>query len=279
MRNIVNFLWKNNFTILFLILEFIAFTLLVQTNRFHKASFVSHGNAMSGDVYSAYSSITDYLQLKRISEEVAAENAKLKSASSLSFIKMRGKHVYIDDTLYFQQYKYLSAKVVNNSIHQRNNHIIINQGAEQGIKPGMGVISSKGLVGLVKDVSAHYSAVVSVLNGNTQISVKLKKNSYFGIMTWETDDNSTTATLKKIPNHVDLQIGDTVLSKGASTIFPEGVLAGTVREFEAIPGSDFYDIKIKLTTNFANLSYVYIVKNLLKTEQQGLEEKIVGSND
>ena len=192
---------------------------------------------------------------------------------------MRGKHVYIDDTLYFQQYKYLSAKVVNNSIHQRNNHIIINQGTEQGIKPGMGVISSKGLVGLVKDVSAHYSAVVSVLNGNTQISVKLKKNSYFGIMTWETDDNSNTATLKKIPNHVDLQIGDTVLSKGASTIFPEGVLAGTVREFEAIPGSDFYDIKIKLTTNFANLSYVYIVKNLLKTEQQGLEEKIVGIND
>lgn len=279
MRNIVNFLWKNNFTILFFILEFIAFTLLVQTNRFHKASFVSHANAMSGDVYSAYSSITDYLQLKRISEEVAAENAKLKSASSLSFIKMRGKHVYIDDTLYFQQYKYLSAKVVNNSIHQRNNHIIINQGTEQGIKPGMGVISSKGLVGLVKDVSAHYSAVVSVLNGNTQISVKLKKNSYFGIMTWETDDNSNTATLKKIPNHVDLQIGDTVLSKGASTIFPEGVLAGTVGEFEAIPGSDFYDIKIKLTTNFANLSYVYIVKNLLKTEQQGLEEKIVGSND
>lgn len=98
-------------------------------------------------------------------------------------------------------------------------------------------------------------------------------------MTWETDDNSNTATLKKIPNHVDLQIGDTVLSKGASTIFPEGVLAGTVGEFEAIPGSDFYDIKIKLTTNFANLSYVYIVKNLLKTEQQGLEEKIVGSND
>ena len=274
MRNIVNFLWKNNFTILFLFLEFIAFALLIQTNRFHKANFVSNANAMSGGIYSTYDNITDYLELKRVNKEVAQENANLKSASSLSFIKMRGNHVYIDDTLYLQQYKYLSAKLINNSVHKRNNYIIINQGKEQGIKPGMGIICAKGLVGQVKDVSAHYSAVVSVLNSNTQISVKLKKNNYFGIMTWESEDNSTTATVNKIPNHVDLQIGDTIISMGASTIFPEGILAGTVSSFEEIPGSDFYEIKINLTTNFNNLSYVYIVKNLLKTEQQKLEEKL-----
>jgi rod shape-determining protein MreC len=98
-------------------------------------------------------------------------------------------------------------------------------------------------------------------------------------MSWESDNNSTTATLNKIPSHVELQVGDTILSKGASTIFPEGILAGTVSEFKAIPGSDFYNIKIKLTTNFNNLSYVYIVKNLLKTEQQELEEKIEENND
>ncbi|MBL4624098.1 MAG: rod shape-determining protein MreC, partial [Flavobacteriales bacterium] len=257
----------------------IAFVLLVQTNRFHKASFISSTNAMSGGVYSTYSNVTEYLELKRVNQEVAQENADLKSTSSLAFIKMRGKHVYINDTLYFQQYKYLSAKVVNNSVHKRNNHIILNKGSEQGIRSGMGVICSKGLVGIVKDVSSNYSAVVSLLNSKTQISVKLKKNNYFGIMTWESEDNSTSATLNKIPNHVDIQKGDTIISMGASTIFPEGILAGTVHSFEEIPGSDFYTIKVNLSTNFNNLSYVYIIKNLLKTEQQELEEKIEKGDD
>ncbi len=110
MHNIINFLWRHNFTILFLILEFIAFALLIETNRFHKATFVSNANAMTGGIYASYDNIAEYLELKRVNEEVAKENANLKSATRNAFIKMRGKHVYIDDTLYFQQYKYLSAK-------------------------------------------------------------------------------------------------------------------------------------------------------------------------
>jgi rod shape-determining protein MreC len=135
----------------------------------------------------------------------------------------------------------------------------------------MGVISSSGVVGIVKDVSPHYCTVMSVLHKNTQISTGFKNSNYFGSLIWD-GKNSRVATLMEIAKHVRFNKGDTLVTTVYSAIFPKGVLVGTIAGWELRPGDNFYKIDVLLSTNFSNLSHVYIVDNLLKQEQWELEE-------
>lgn len=272
MRNILHFVWKNQFTFIFVFLELIAFILLAQTNNYHNASFYSKANALSGGFYSTISNITEYVKLKKVNEELVAENAELRKAALNSFLKLKSPHVYVNDTLYYQQYKYLTAKVVNSSSQKRNNYIILDQGSEQDITPEMGVITNDGVVGIVKDVSEHFCSVIPILHKDSKISAEIKKNHYFGILIWKGGD-ANIAYLSDVPNHVDVAIGDTIITRGSSTIFPEGIMIGTIDSFEKQVDDNFYDINVKLSTDFSNVNYVYIVKNLLKKEQLELQQQ------
>lgn len=273
MRNIFNFIWRHQFVFLFLLFELIAFLLLAQTNKYHNASFYSKANSLSGGVYATFSNISEYVKLKDVNQKLQEENARLRENALNAYIKTRSPHVYVEDTLYLQQYRYLTANVIKNSTNRRSNYLILNQGSEQGITPEMGVISSSGIVGIVKDVSPHYCSVISLLHKDIQISVKIKKNEYFGILSWE-GGNPEIAKLSDIPNHVDLSIGDEVVTRGSSTIFPTGITIGTINKIEKEENDDFYQLDVQLSTDFNNVSYVYIVKNLLKKEQLELEAKL-----
>ena len=215
--------------------------------------------------------VKNYFELKKIYESLAKENAKLQSLSKEAFIKIVDNDIYINDSLYLQQYQFLGAKVVNNTINKRNNYIVLDKGSSNGIEPDMGVIGSNGIVGIVKDVSKNFCSVISVLHKKTHISTQIKKNKYFGILIWEGKD-AEHATLSDISTHVELDIGDTLVTRGSSTIFPANILVGTISEFSVEPGEDFSTINVKLSTDFRNLTHVYIVKNLLKEEQLKLEE-------
>jgi rod shape-determining protein MreC len=147
----------------------------------------------------------------------------------------------------------------------------------QGVKPEMGVITSQGVVGIIKNVSAHYCTVMSMLHKDMRISAKFKNNNYFGSLAWEGTD-PTVAVLKDIAKHVVFKTGDTVVTTSYSAVFPENILIGTVASADIKPGENFYNIKIKLSTNFSNLTYVYVVDNVLKSEQRKLEEATVNND-
>lgn len=270
MRNLVNLFWKYQFTFLFLLLEFVAIALIVQYNKVHKTSFLNVSSAIAGSVYQATNNITDYFTLKRINRELAQENAKLRTKSKDVFIKYRGELVSIDDTLYKQQYRYLVAKVVNSTTNRRNNILILDRGRNHGVEPEAGIICANGIVGVVKDVSANYCSVISVLHKNTKISASIKKNNYYGILEWD-GKNPDFATLTDIPKHVQFAVGDLIITRGSSAIFPAGIDIGTISMYKAIPASNFYYIRVKLSTDFRSMSYVYVIKNLLKEEQLELE--------
>jgi rod shape-determining protein MreC len=178
----------------------------------------------------------------------------------------------VTDTIRKQQYTFLTARVVNNSINRRNNYLTLNKGSLQGVQAEMGVICPDGIVGIVKDVSEHFSSVISVLHKDSRISTKIKKNGYIGSLMWE-GYNAGYAILKDIPKHVKLAVGDTLVTSQFSAIFPEGIMVGVIDKFDSKPG-DFYLIDVKLSTDFDNLSYVYLVTNVLKEEQKKLEEPL-----
>ena len=277
MRNLIVFIWKNYFFFLFLVLETIAFYLIIRNNRFQNTSVFNSSNTISGNIYQSYSNITDYLYLKKDNELLAAQNAKLQTFSVNSFITFKNDEYSVNDPVYKQKYIYTQAKVINNSINKRNNYLTLNAGRLQHIEPEMAVIAADGVVGIVKDVSDNFSSVMSLLNKNTMISCKLKKGGYFGSLIWE-GGNPAIAILNDIPKHARISVGDTIITSGASPIFPEGIMAGTINRFELEEGNNFYSVEVKLSTDFGRLSYVYVIKNLMKQEQIDLEKATQNDN-
>ena len=271
MRSLFSFIWKNNFIFLFLILEIIALSLVVQNNYYQKAVFVSSTNQITGSLLKSFDNVIQYFSLKHTNEQLAEENAILHSKVSHSFLISDKATYHINDTVYKQHYQYLNAKVIKNSVHKRNNYLMLNKGKNDGIKPDMGVISSNGVIGIIIETSNNFSTVLSVLHKKTNISVMLKKNNQKGTLSWNGKD-FTFGTVTEIPTHVKVNKGDTLITSGNSAMFPEGILVGTVDSHNINKGVNLYEIKIKLSVDFNKVSYAYVVKNLFKDEQTQLEK-------
>lgn len=272
MRNLVRFLTKNSFIILFLLLEIFAFWMLIANNNYQNSKFFNSSNFFVGNFYSTTRNIKDYFNLKQVNKELAEQNAKLQANNISSFVKVYGRIYQINDTSYHQTYMYSAAKVVNNSTNKRQNYITIDKGDLNGIEAEMGVISPQGIVGIVKNVSKNFGSVMSVLHDKNKISAKIKKSGYYGSLVWE-GNNYREAQLKDIPNHVKLVVGDTVVTTGFSSIFPENILIGTVASFDLPEGNNFYNINITFAVDFKKLSHVYVVRSLQKKEKDELEAK------
>jgi rod shape-determining protein MreC len=222
-------------------------------------------------------SVNEYVNLKVTNKLLAEENARLRSLLPGAFYQAGTIKISVNDSLTRQHYSYFTAKVINNSIIRRNNYLTLDKGSLQGVQPEMGIISSNGVVGIVKNVSEHYCTVMSLLNKDTRVSAKFKNNNYFGSFLWE-GVNPTIGTLKDVAKHVTFKTGDTIVTTSYSLVFPENILIGTVLNSELKPGDNFYTIHVKLSVDFSNLTYVYIVNNVFKNEQQKLEEDAL-SND
>lgn len=273
MRNLVAFIWKYHFFFLFLLLEIIAFSWVFRNNKYQRAKFVNSSNLISGNLYEYYNGVSDYLYLKEKNKKLADENARLHNALITSYMKVPYREIRVNDTLYRQQYEFVAAKVVNNSTTSENNYLTLNIGSRMGIKPDMAVISSEGIVGIVKDVSENFCSVMSLLHKKVNVNVKIKRDGSFGPLSWTDEDDYRTATLKDIPVHLKILKGDTIVTSAYSATFPENVAVGIVESYSRRPGQFFYTVKVRLSTDFKKLQYVYVVKNLMKEEQKALEEK------
>tara|TARA_B100001109_G_scaffold255714_1_gene260288 strand:+ start:1117 stop:1953 length:837 start_codon:yes stop_codon:yes gene_type:complete len=274
MRNLIQFISKYSFFFLFLLFEVFAFYLLLRNNHFQQSSFINSTNFISGGLFEKYAELTDYVNLKEINQSLSEENIRLKQNQKAAFQKIYGPNYLIDDTLHQAQYFYTKAKIINNSTNKQNNYLTLNVGSLNGIEKGMGVVGPNGVIGVVKDVSRHYSSVLSVLHSNAKISAKLKDQNYFGSMQWN-GKNYRYGLLTDIPNHVKIAKGDTIVTNGFSATFPAGITMATIEEFEKIEGENFYDIQVKFTQDYKNLVHVYVVKNIFKNEQLKLESETV----
>ncbi len=245
---------------------------MIANNGYYQgARILNTANQLTGGVYLTYNNIFDYLYLKENNRILAEENAQLRAMIEKSYIKFTTDEIIVHDTLYKQQFKYIDAKAISNSIGKRNNYLMLNKGFNQGIRNNMAVISSNGIVGIINGVSDNFSSVMSLLHAETRISAKLKKSNAAGSVTWE-GRNYKKGILTDIPSHIRIMIGDTVITSGFSLDFPEGIMIGTIAGYKLNPGDNFYKITINFSTDFKKLDYVYVVKNTFKDEQLKLKE-------
>lgn len=273
MRNLWIYISKHNAVILFFIFFASSFLLLINNNSFQRASTWNSSNEWVASQYQKVQNLKDYLRLRAINDSLASENGRL-----LNLLPQRDSSVAkgltkVVDTVSNQQYSYYTAKVINNSVRQKNNYITIDKGALQGIKKGMGVLGPNGVVGIVLNVSPKFATIQSLLHSETRISASLAGNRAFGSLVWGAGNfNSAYAVLQDIPNHLKVKAGEKVVTSGYS-LFPSGIPIGTVSQTGVKGGENFLSIEVKLATNFATLSYVYVVNNAFGNEQKVLEAK------
>lgn len=270
MKTLINVLLRYHFFLLFIFLEGIALIIVISSDVEKKNAFFSSANSISGYLNSKVNNWTSYFSLTSENELLRNENIKLKSQLEAIKASLRPNQMFITDTSSSFSYEYLGARVIKNTVTKDKNFITIDKGAKDGVEKDFGVIGPNGMVGIVVATSNHYALVISILNNRLGFSAKIKKNNFFGSIQWDGEDYRSV-TLSEIPNHLDLSVGDTVVSSGYSAIFPENILIGTISKFEKNESTNFYDLDVKLTTDFKSLSNVYVVNNKNRREQILLE--------
>ena len=275
MRNLLNFLLKYNYWLLFILLEVICFVLLFRFNNYQQSVFFTSANVVAGKVYEVSGGISSYFHLKSVNEDLLDRNMALEQ--QITNLENRLKDYRIDSITmnsirYLEQadYKIFKAHVIRNSLNQADNYITLDKGSSAGIRPEMGVIDGNGVVGIVYKTSPSYSLVISVLNSKSSISCKIIGSEYFGYLKWEYGD-SRYAYLKDLPRHAEFNLGDTVVTSGYSTVFPAGVMVGTVDDMSDSNDGLSYLLKIKLSTDFGKLGNVRVISRNGQGEQRELE--------
>ncbi len=265
MRNLLRFILNNHFFILFIFFEIVALTLVFQNNYYQKALVFNFSRNISGYVDSRIFSFRQYIYLNETNKALAEENIRLRNDLMSSYkLSIRPAKSVEFDSAWLRQYSFIPARVISNSVNKQNNFISIDKGALHGIEPDMAVISPDGVVGIVTGVSNHFSTIIPVLNNDLRISSRLKNTGYFGSLHWDGKD-PRSALLHELPHHVTINTGDTVVTSGFSAIFPEGIMVGTISEFE-IRGGNFYTAVIELSTDFRKLTHVYVIENIFREE-------------
>lgn len=279
MKNLLDFFVKHSAWFVLMLYLILSCVLLVRNNPYQQSVYLTSANAVCATVYEGISSVTDYFHLKGINNDLQERNALLEMELVDLRARVNDLKMQLPDTLksqpVLQHFDFIVAHVISNSIAQTNNYITINRGEADGIKPEMGVVDQTGVVGIVNVVGKHSARIISLLNPDIRLSCKLRDSEYFGSMVWEGGD-SRYAVLEELPKHLTYQVGDTVVTSGFSTVFPEGIIVGTVEGRARNLSDSFVSLKVRLTTNFSQLSTVRVITNDMAEELRMLE---VSPND
>jgi len=260
MLRIFQFLYRVRAFLLFAFLEFLAIWMIVANNSPQGAAFFNSSNEWVGNALKKQADVVQYFSLVDDNAALVNENARLKQELLELQVKPDSMPLVIDSTVE-ANFELKGARVVANSLRFSQNYLTLYKGSKDGIKPGMGVFNSQGIVGRVKSVSENYAVAFSVLNTNLLISAKIKSSDVFGSVRWD-GSNTSEVQLLYVPRHVKASKGDTVISSGFNEVFPEGILIGKISKVEVNKADPNYlALTVKLSTDFSKLNYVYLVEN------------------
>lgn len=274
MRSLLSFFLKYNNILIFILLESAAIYLIYNNSGYHNIRLSNAAAALEGSLLKRIEGATGYFSLRQTNRDLVRENLELRRLTGINGLDrdpFAGAYAEASDT---SAYNIISAVVVNHTINRQKNFLTLDRGKADGIEPGMAVVGPDGVVGIVTGASRNYSVVISLLNIDFRLSARFSNSGYFGSLAWQ-GSSPERAVLNDIPHHVSVQQGDTVETSGYSSIFPPGIMIGTIESFDSSRG-DFLNIEIRLSTSFGSLHNVYIIDNRLRDERRTLETEYGG---
>lgn len=273
MRNFLAFIRRFRVLLFFALLQGIALSLYFSFSQFPRIQYLTTASEVTGSVLEIRNDVTKHFDLSKNNTALQKENIALRKSIPSSFIKLNNGLVKINDTLHLQQYAYIPGIIINSTHDKRNNYFTLNIGSQQGVKRGMGVFSAKGVVGVIHNVTDHYAVIKSCLTENINIDIMIEKTGQFGLLKWNGKD-ARRGTMWGVSNDTDVKKWSRVVTRGGGGIFPRGISVGKVERTDVVEGKPLWDVMIRYSEDYRSLQRVYVVKNLLKLEQEKLEELI-----
>ena len=253
--------------------------LIVRFNNYQGATFFTAANSAVGNLYATFADIDNYFGLHRENAALHAHNKELLDEIALlrtQVDELKSQEALYDDSIVksiSSGYKFHTAKVISGSNNSVDKYYVINKGRRDSIKSEMGIFNSQGVVGIIYHSSERYSLVLPLLNSRSRTSCKVIGDEASSILQWDGND-TRYSHLVDLPRHTRITEGDTVVTSGHSEIFPAGITVGTIDGVESTADGMFYRARVKLSTNFASLTSVFIVGNKGHKELKELMNKI-----
>ena len=269
MQRIINFVLRYRNTFLYVFFALIALVMTIRSHSYHQSRFFNSSRWVTGSIYGAGSDVSSYFDLHDENQRLVEENQRLRR---LLFNTENDSIEPLDSTL--AVYQVLNAKLIKNSFSSPRNYILIDKGGKDSVHQDMGVITTDGILGIVEYVSNNFATVQSVLNTKSNINAKIKGTEYFGSLIWDTKDYNVVQLID-IPRLVPLVVGDTIVTGGMSSIFPENVPIGIIKKYDLNDSKSFYNIDVQLFSDMANIKNVYLIENKDKEEIEELESRTI----
>ena len=277
MRNFLAFIRRFRVLLLFALLQGLALTMYFRYLSFPRSQYMTTASYVSGSVFEITHNITQYLNLKKNNTALQKENVRLRSKLPENLLKLDRESIAINDTLYKVQYEYIPARVINSTYTKRNNYFTIDIGSSQKVERGMGVISSKGVIGVIQNVSEHFAVVRSCLTEKVRIAAMIESTGEHGFIDWK-GKSPKQGTLTGISNDTKVKKWAAIVTRGSAGIFPQGIPIGKILNAKTIEGKPLWDITLLFAENFRTVQRVYVIKNKLSKEQTELEANLQPSN-
>ncbi len=270
MENLLRFIRKYSNFLLFLGLEVVAFLWLFSEQKLQQSTFLSASNSLVASLNEQVSAVGEYFSLATYNNALSAENARLREEVH----RLQGivEAVAENDSVYryaHLQWDYIPAKVVDMECGTQHNYLVLNKGARDSVCVGQGVLCADGVVGVIGAVNSRFAEVIPVIHPKMRLSCRLKPNGQTGFMVWS-GPSARYARLTDVGRHIVVNEGDTVVSSGLTSLFPEGIPIGVVEHIDLPDGDTYYDLNVRLTVDFGKLRYVQVVRNPLSQEQENV---------
>ena len=258
---------------IFILMEIAALNMLSSRDSLQRLWISRGAHRIQGTLWGGTESVKYYFILRKINRDLAEENAALRK--DLVHYKAIVDDARLD-TMKFglkrtRGFIYTPAEIEKISRNKQHNYIIINRGSEDGVLENSGIVTGKGVVGIIDAVEKHHSYALSFMNTDISVSARLGDNGAVGPLVWD-GHSSNKAILTEIPLQYKYEKGDTVYTSGYSLIFPPDIPLGTAGDSRIINGAT-NEIKVTLFQNFATLRYVTVVSNTSQRELEALENK------
>ncbi|HIP32228.1 MAG TPA: rod shape-determining protein MreC [Crocinitomicaceae bacterium] len=273
MRNFIAFIKHFQVLLIFALLQGIALSFYFSFVQFPRSQYLTTAGAVQGSILSIRNDLTKHFNLEENNTLLQKQNIELLKKNPQSFIPQENGLVKINDTLQRLQYEYIPAVVINSTYDKRDNYFTINIGSNQGIKRGMGVFSTKGVVGIIHNTSSNFAVIKSCLTQKLNIAIVIDKTTEFGFLEWKGLD-ARRGTMTGVSNDFELKKWTKIITRGGGGVFPRGIPVGKIESFDVIEGEPLWDITLLFEENFKSIQNVYVIKNLLLEEQKSLEEEV-----